>query len=171
MKSIHKEPLLHFLMLAIGLFFLHSAVSHNDDNDDLKRIVVNQDALLSFIQYRTKSFEPVTAQKQLESLSDEALERLVADYVREEALYREARSLGLDRDDYVIKRRQIQKINYIARGFAESTGEVTEKISASTTRRISRIIISNRASPLPISFSATRAMMPLEPQHQQRRSL
>ena len=127
MKKLHKEPLLHFLVLAIGLFVLHSAVSHEDPEADAKRIVVDQDSLLTFIQYRTKSFEPVTAKKQLDSLSDEALQRIIDDYVREEALYREARTLGLDRDDYVIKRRLIQKVDYVARGFAESFNEVTEE--------------------------------------------
>ncbi|KPJ94908.1 MAG: hypothetical protein AMJ53_04145 [Gammaproteobacteria bacterium SG8_11] len=127
MKSLHKEPLLHFLVLAIGLFVLHSVVSHEDMNADAKRIVVDQNSLLNFIQYRTKSFEPMTAQKQLESLSDEALQKIIDDYVYEEALYREARTLGLDRDDYVIKRRLIQKVDYIARGFAVSFDEVSEE--------------------------------------------
>ena len=125
MKSLHKEPLLHFLVLAIGLFVLHSAVSHDDSDADAKRIVVDQDSLLTFIQYRTKSFEPVTAKKQLDSFTDEELKKVISDYVREEALYREARTLGLDRDDYVIKRRLIQKIDYVARGFAESFSQVT----------------------------------------------
>ena len=127
MKTLHKEPLVHFLVLALGLFVLHSAVSHEDADADVKRIVVDQNNLLKFIQYRTKSFEPVTAQKQLSSLSDDALQKIIDDYVYEEALYREARTLGLDRDDYVIKRRLIQKVDYIARGFAESFNEVSEE--------------------------------------------
>jgi ribosomal protein L29 len=76
---------------------------------------------------RTKSFEPVTAKQQLESFSDEELKKVINDYVREEALYREASTLGLHRDDYVIKRRLIQKVDYIARGFAESFSEVTDE--------------------------------------------
>lgn len=127
MKKLYKEPLLHFIVLAIGLFVLHSAVSHEDADADVKRIVVDQDNLLKFIQYRTKSFEPVTAQKQLHSLSDDELQKIIDDYVWEEALYREARTLGLDRDDYVIKRRLIQKVDYVARGFAESFNEISEE--------------------------------------------
>lgn len=127
MKSLFKEPLLHFLVLAIGIFVLHSAVSHDDVNADAKRIIVDQDSLMTFIQYRTKSFEPVTAKQQLESFSDEELKKVIDDYVREEALYREASTLGLHRDDYVIKRRLIQKIDFVSRGFAESFSEVTNE--------------------------------------------
>ncbi len=127
LSKIYKEPLLHFLVLAIGLFVLHNVVSHEDENADIKRIVVDQDNLLKFIQYRTKSFEPVTAQQQLASFSDGDLKKVINEYVREEALYREAKTLGLDRDDYVIKRRLIQKIDYVARGFAESFGDISDE--------------------------------------------
>ena len=126
MRSPHREPLLHFLVLALGLFVWHSAVSH-DDESDTRRIVVDQDNLLTFIQYRTRSFEPITARQQLDSLSDQELQTVIDDYVHEEALYREARTLGLDRDDYVIKRRLIQKIDYIASGFAESIDKVSDE--------------------------------------------
>lgn len=124
-RSILKEPLVHFLALSIGLFALHAAVSHEEN--DVKRIVVDEDSLLSFIQYRTKSFEPVTAKQQLQSFSQTELLRVIDDYVREEALYREARTLGLGENDYVIKRRLIQKIDYVARGFAESLGQVSDQ--------------------------------------------
>lgn len=120
MKTLHKEPLLHFLILAVGLFVLHSAVSHEDDAVDSRRIVVDQENLLTFIQYRTKVFEPKAAEVRLDSLSDEALKRVVDDYVREEALHREALALGLERDDYVIKRRLIQKMDFVTQGFGDA---------------------------------------------------
>jgi len=120
MKTFHKEPLLHFLILAVGLFVLHSMISHEDDAIDSRRIVVDQEKLLTFIQYRTKVFEPKAAAVRLESLSDEALNRVVNDYVREEALHREALALGLERDDYVIKRRLIQKMDFVTQGFGDA---------------------------------------------------
>lgn len=126
MRSIHREPLLHFLVLALGLFVWHNTVSHGDESDT-RRIVVDEGELLTFIQFRTKSFEPVTARQQLDALSEQELQKVIDDYVHEEALYREARTLGLDRDDYVIKRRLIQKIDYIARGFAESIDKVSDE--------------------------------------------
>ena len=125
LRGFAKEPLFHFLVLAVGLFALHSVVSHEDSDADIKRIVVDQDNLLKFIQFRTKSFEVESAKSQLTSFSDEQLKKVIDEYIYEEALYREARALGLDRDDYVIKRRLVQKVDYIARGFAESFEQVT----------------------------------------------
>ena len=120
LRTIYKEPLFHFLILALGLFILHSAVSHEDSSADSKRIVVNRANLLTFIQYRTKVFDAKAAAARLDSLSAEALQRVIDDYVREEALHREALALGLGRDDYVIKRRLIQKIDFVTQGFGEA---------------------------------------------------
>jgi len=41
-------------------------------------------------------------------------DRSLADYVREEILYREALALGLDRDDLVVRRRLVQKMEMLA---------------------------------------------------------
>tara|TARA_A100001037_G_scaffold220955_1_gene198754 strand:+ start:504 stop:1208 length:705 start_codon:yes stop_codon:yes gene_type:complete len=41
------------------------------------------------------------------------LDFLVEEYIREEILYREAQAMGLEADDYVIKRRLVQKMEYI----------------------------------------------------------
>jgi hypothetical protein len=46
------------------------------------------------------------------------LDGLIADYVREEVLAREAVALGLDRDDTVIRRRLRQKMEFIANDLA-----------------------------------------------------
>ena len=127
LRSIIRDPLLHFLVLAMGLFVLHELLVHSNEEDDNRRIIVDRTALLNFIQFRTRSFDLETAEQQLESFSDTEIQYLVEDLVREEALAREARALGLDRNDYVIKRRLVQKLDYIARGFADAAFEVTEQ--------------------------------------------
>ena len=125
-KSILREPLLHFLVLAAGLFVVHDALVHEDPEEDARKIVVDRTALLNFIQYRSRAFDPEQAEQQLASFTEDELQRIIDDLVREEALAREARALGLEQNDYVIKRRLVQKLDYIARGFAESTFVIDE---------------------------------------------
>ena len=127
MNSLIREPLLHFLVLAVVLFVVHDAMSHGTGVDDPRTIVVDRDELLTFIQYRTKAFDQEAAAAYLDSMTPESIEKVTQDYIREEALAREARELGLDENDYVIKRRLIQKLDYIARGFTDSLFEVTEE--------------------------------------------
>ena len=51
--------------------------------------------------------------------SPEERTRLIDDLVREEVLYREAKRRGLDRDDLIIRRRLIQKMEFLALDLAE----------------------------------------------------
>jgi len=126
LKKFLKEPLVHFLAAGLGLFVLFGIVNRGDQESDPNVITVDQDALLTFIQYRIKAFNPDLAAKKLGSLSDEELQRLIDDYVREEVLHREALALGLDEDDYIIRRRLVQKLEFITEGFAEAGADLDE---------------------------------------------
>ena len=127
MKRVLKDPLVHFLALGAALFLLFKLVASDDTAYDSKVINVDRDALLTFVQYRTRAFEPQAAAAQLDGMSDEELERLISDYVREEALHREAKALGVDKNDYVIKRRMIQSIEFITDGFVNAAVEVADE--------------------------------------------
>ena len=123
-----KDPLVHFLALGVGLFVLYAVLNPDSGRvDDPKQIVVDSDALLTFIQYRTKTFKPELAQARLNAMPRDQLQRLIDDYVREEALHREAKAFGLGNQDYIIKRRMIQKIEFITQGFAKAAVKVSEK--------------------------------------------
>lgn len=50
-------------------------------------IVVDRDAWLTHLQYRTRTFEPRVARDRLAALSEDELERLIKEHVREEALH------------------------------------------------------------------------------------
>jgi PPIC-type PPIASE domain len=122
-----KDPLAHFLVFGLGLFLVFNALNPSSNIEDPKLITVDRDALLTFFQYRAKAFQRDVAATQLAAMSEKQLGQLVDDYVREEALYREARSLGLAQNDYIIKRRMIQKIDFIAQGFADAAVTLDDK--------------------------------------------
>ncbi len=127
MKKILRDPLVHFLALGLGLFVLFDLVASDDAAYDSKVINVDREALLTFVQYRMRAFEPQAAAERLDNMPDNELERLIKDYVREEALHREAKALGMDKNDYIIKRRMIQSIEFITDGFVTAAVEVTDE--------------------------------------------
>ena len=127
MNKILKEPLLHFLIVGLFLFVVYEFSAGDDEQFDSRTIVVDRDALLTFIQFRSRAFEPRVAAERLDSMSGEERDRLIADYVREEALHREAVALGVDQNDYVIKQRMIQSIRFITDGFVTANVEVTDE--------------------------------------------
>ncbi|MBW2377410.1 MAG: peptidyl-prolyl cis-trans isomerase, partial [Deltaproteobacteria bacterium] len=116
--------LVHFLAAGLGLFVLFGIVNRDEPDADPNVVTVDHDALLTFVQYRIKAFNPTLAEEKLSSLSDEELQNLIDDYVREEVLHREAVALGLGEDDYVIRRRLVQKLEFITEGFAEAGAKV-----------------------------------------------
>ena len=63
----------------------------------------------------------------LKALSVEDRQRLVDDYARNEALFREAMALNLDKNDQVIRRRLIQKMDYLTQGFYDDIEPLTEE--------------------------------------------
>ena len=126
MKKILTEPLLHFLLLGLGLFLVYEWITPEQADTDNRIIVVDRQALLTFIQFRSRAFEPEAAVQLLDSLTVEERERLITDFVREEALYRQAQALGVAENDYVIKRRMIQSVEFITNGFVTAGVAVTE---------------------------------------------
>src|SRR5210317_1837730 len=116
MNRFLTEPLLHFLLLGAGLFVIFEFVAGEEAYDE-NVIVVDRSTLLTFVQFRARAFEPGAAAAYLDKLQGEELERLIDDYVREEALHRQAIALGVDENDYVIKRRMIQSVEFITNGF------------------------------------------------------
>ena len=127
MNRILKEPLLHFLIVGLALFVVYEFVGGDEADYDSRVIVVDRDALLTFVQFRSRAFEPPLAAAQLDGMSAQEPDDRVAAYVREEALHREAIALGVDQNDYVIKQRMIQSIRFITNGFVTAGVEVTDE--------------------------------------------
>lgn len=125
-RQIVTEPLFGFLAIGVGLFGLFALVSPDEEAPGSRVIVVDREALLEFIQFRSRAFEPGFAADSLEGLTSAELEALIADYVREEALYREALALGMDANDYIIKQRMIQKVEFISDGFATAAVDLSD---------------------------------------------
>lgn len=117
MSHYLKEPLLHFMLLGAALFVLFDLSSDGSGfNDDELFIRVDETALTTFMQFRAKAFDSDYFRKRLADMPATERDKLIADYIREEVLYREAKSMEMDVDDYIIRRRMVQKIEFITRG-------------------------------------------------------
>ena len=89
-------------------------------------IRVEPAALAAFVQSRTGLLDTAAFEARWAELSPAAREDWSRRYVREEALVREARALGLDRDDPLIRRRLVQQMEFVALGDAEAGANVSE---------------------------------------------
>jgi hypothetical protein len=130
-KALFREPLLHFLLLGGVLFLTYSHFNPDVADSDPQTIVVDRGSILTYLQFRSRAFDSVKFNEAVDRLSEKELQQLIEDYVREEALYREAKALQLDKNDYVSRLRLIQQLEFITRGFADT--QVT--VSAEEARR------------------------------------
>ncbi len=126
MTRLLKEPLLHFLAAGFLLFLVFNVTTDDSTSTDMRVIDVDRNTLLTFLQFRTRAFEPELAAKRLDEMPAAELEALIDAYIREEALYREALALGMDKNDYIIKQRMIQSISFVTNGFVSASVEVSD---------------------------------------------
>ncbi|WP_020681313.1 peptidylprolyl isomerase [Marinobacterium rhizophilum] len=130
-RRLIKDPLLHFVLVGACLFGTYQLIGTPDTTLSDNTIVVDRDTLLTFIQYRSKAFQPDMAAQRLDDMTAVERQQLIHDFVREEALYRQAQALGMSENDYIIRRRSVQKLEFIAQSMAEQAVTAdAEKVAA-----------------------------------------
>ena len=99
-----REPLLQFLLLGLLLFAISHALGARRESAG-RRIVIDS----ALVNYQRNLYHA-----QYGAWPDHvALDALLRGHVRDEALYREARRLGLDSGDEVIRQRLVQKMETV----------------------------------------------------------
>jgi PPIC-type PPIASE domain len=121
MRRWYREPLLHFVLAGAILFGAYAWFRGGEPAANDRTIVVDRRALLTFLQYRANAFAPETFGAALDGMTDAELGELVDAYIDEEVLYREARALGLEESDNIIRQRMVQKMSFLMADVA-STG-------------------------------------------------
>jgi len=100
-----REPLVHFLILGAAIFAAFSFMTRHK-TDKPREIVISQGTLENIVTGFSRTWQrPPT---------EDELRGLVRDYIREEAAYREALAMGLDRDDTIVRRRLRQKLEFLS---------------------------------------------------------
>jgi hypothetical protein len=103
LKRILREPLVHFLALALLIFAAHGFLRGDADHPD--KIVVSASKIEQMATVFAKTWQ--------RSPTTDELKGMIDDYVKEEVLVRQALDLGLDRDDTVVRRRLRQKMEFL----------------------------------------------------------
>lgn len=121
LKRVLREPLVHFLLLAL-LIFAGYGLLGADAEDKPDSIVVTAPKIEQMATVFTKTWQrPPTA---------EELKGLIDDHVKEEILVRQALELDLDRDDTVVRRRLRQKMEFLNAADAEALTATDAELDA-----------------------------------------
>ncbi len=133
-----REPLLQFLVLGSALFGIHAYFT-NGAQEAPAKIVVTTAQIANLEQTFARTWQrPPT---------EDELDGLIEDYVRDEVYYREGKALEVDRDDIVIRRRIRQKMEFFAEdaaAAAPSDSELSAYLAAHPDRFKAEPIVSFR---------------------------
>jgi len=105
-----RDPLCHFLVLGAALFIVFSVVN-GPASMPADRIVIDENQVLQLSEQFQRTWMRPPTRQELQGLAD--------DFVKEEILYREAKAMGLDQDDLVIRRRLRQKMEFLYEDLTE----------------------------------------------------
>jgi hypothetical protein len=127
-----REPLLHFLFLGLMLFGLFKVVSggRGARSGGDHRIVVSAAMVDSIVQRHQSAWHRTPTPEELKGLIDT--------HVREEILYREGVAMGLERDDAVVRRRVLQKLDVITGEPAAQSAPTDAELGAYLEREAAR---------------------------------
>jgi peptidyl-prolyl cis-trans isomerase C len=104
-SRVFREPLVHFLFLGLALYVFAQAFGKQQGASSSHHIEVSSAEI--------KQLKSVWASQWNRDPNPQELKNLVAEFVREDVLYREAIASGLDRDDSIIRRRLVQKMQFL----------------------------------------------------------
>lgn len=119
LQKVFKEPLFQFMTLSFCLFLIYFFFNPREENEITSSKVVVNDAVVNRIS-------SIWMAKWQRKPTPFELKNLINEYVREEILFRKGMELGFDKNDEIIKRRIVQKVEMMAEQLTEIQ-EVSEK--------------------------------------------
>ena len=103
-KKIIKEPLVHFLIIGAFIFIVSGFIKDDYISEDYQIEITKQNVESMFKRWLAQLKHMPT---------QEEFDVYLENYLQNEILYREAKAMGLDNDDIIIKNRMVQKIEFL----------------------------------------------------------
>ena len=94
MKKLLNEPLVHFLLIGVALFVFFGLLDESGTGSK-QRIVVSAGRIEQLASVFMKTWQRPPTRPELDGL--------IREFALEEAYYRQAVNMGLDRDDTIIR--------------------------------------------------------------------
>ena len=109
MRAWRHEPLVHFLGLGALLFILNGVFGNSAPVDPT--ITVSEPEIARLAQLFAAQWQRPPTREELDGL--------VEQQIREEVLYREAVAMGLDQNDTIVRRRLVQKLEFLSQDLVD----------------------------------------------------
>lgn len=136
---ILKEPLFHFFLIGAAIFvWFHIVAPDGEAVENLETIRFDEADVARLADQFEARWKRRPSEAELQALVDAS--------IREEVLVREARKLGLDRGDSVIRSRLSQKMDFLTEAIATSVVPEDEELEAFLNRNPARYATSDKVA-------------------------
>ena len=133
-----REPLVHFLVLGGLLFGLFALVNDEASSKPPNQIEVTAADVERLQERWTKQLNRPPTESELKGL--------IEAQIREQVLYREALSLGLDQNDTIIRRRLAQKMEFLFEDLADQVEPTDEELKGYFDQNKDKYLLPARVS-------------------------
>lgn len=135
LRRVLSEPLVHFVVLGLALFALGQAYQVKND---VYRIVVTP----AHVAQLSRSY----ALQYGEAPSPDLLEQLIRDDINDEMLFRQGLALKLDQNDEIVRRRIVQKEQFLLQNLNAPAEPTEAELAAYYAAHRGRYLVPSRAS-------------------------
>ena len=144
-KRLASEPLLHFVLLSALLWAFYV---HVQPRSPLARITISKTLTSRLAKHYQQQYGAAPSPDQLAALVDTA--------ITEEMSYREAIRLGLDQDDEIVRRRLIQKYEFLQQDLAAPRDPTPIEMNRFYAQHLERYMLPERLTFTHVYFSPDR---------------
>lgn len=137
MKSLFREPLVHFLIIGAGLF-LAFGLTREPGVDNQKRIEVSPGQVEQLTAQFKRARQRTPSKKEIAAL--------VESYVRDEIYYREALAMGLDRNDPQVRLRMRMKLEFLLEDLTADEAPDEKVLSAYLQEHADKFLVEPQVS-------------------------
>jgi len=147
-RKLLSEPLIQFLLAGALILTTTSFLNRLKADRDRHHIVVSGAEI--------QRLQEVWAQQWGRPPDGREISNLIKEYVREEVLYREALASGLDKDDTIVRRRLVEKMEFLSQEGASSSEPSERDFEQFFQSNRQKYLSPAQASFLQIFFSASK---------------
>lgn len=111
LTRLFKEPLIQFLIIGAAIYGAYAVFGSPEEDYRDNIILVDSNRINAMIsEWESRWQRPPTRQE---------IDGLIQQYIREDVLYRQAVSMGLNEDDPITRRRMAQKLEFLTSDLAQ----------------------------------------------------
>ena len=110
LTRLFKEPLIQFLIIGAAIYGAYALFGTPEEDYRDNIILVDSNRINAMIsEWESRWQRPPTRQE---------IDGLIQQYIKEDVLYRQAVSMGLNEDDPITRRRMAQKLEFLTSDLA-----------------------------------------------------